>query len=327
MSIKDRLAKKTADLVVPASKGAVPAGGPAGPLKTGPGQMLMVNALMKETNERVADLEDRLKQFEGASVARLISPEKIVRSKWANRIEEGFNTPEFDALKEEIKSAGGNVQPIKVRPIEQGKDEYEIVFGHRRHRACLELGLPVLALVSELSEQELFKEMDRENRSRLDLSPWEQGLMYRRALDEGLFTSLGELAAGLGVDKGNISKALKLADLPKEVVAAFPSARELQYRWAKLLSDAIQNDPEGVLDRARELAADEDSKGSGKEVLEILLGTSGPGNRVEQVVVGGKVLAEISSEGGRVKIKFARGAVKDGKLDQLRDMLAELLQS
>jgi hypothetical protein len=25
---------------------------------------------------------------------------------------------------------------------------YEIVFGHRRHRACLELGLPVLAVLA-----------------------------------------------------------------------------------------------------------------------------------------------------------------------------------
>ena len=34
---------------------------------------------------------------------------------------------------------------------------YEIVFGHRRHCACMELGLPVLALVENLTEQEWFE--------------------------------------------------------------------------------------------------------------------------------------------------------------------------
>ncbi|OWW18474.1 hypothetical protein AYR66_00340 [Noviherbaspirillum denitrificans] len=289
--------------------------------------MLMVNALMKENNERLAELEERLKQYDGATVARLLDPAKVVRSKWANRLEEGFGTPEFEALKEEIKSAGGNVQPIKVRPRAGEAGTYEIVFGHRRHRACLELGLPVLALVEELSEQDLFKEMDRENRARLDLSPWEQGLMYRRALGEGLFASLGELAAELGVDKGNISKALKLADLPKEVVAAFPSARELQYRWAKLLSDAIQNDPEGVIERARELASMPEGKPTSKEVLEILLGIGAAPGKIEQLTVGGKAMAEIHADGGRVKVKFARGALSEGKLEKLRLLLAELLQS
>jgi ParB family transcriptional regulator, chromosome partitioning protein len=325
MSIKDRLAKKTADLLVPPTKQASPAAG-AGPLKTGPGQMLMVNALMKETNQRVADLEERLKQFDGATAAKLLDPAQIVRSKWANRLEEGFDSPEFASLKEEIRSAGGNVQPIKVRPLADDNERYEIVFGHRRHRACLELGLPVLALISELSEQELFREMDRENRERLDLSPWEQGLMYRRALNEQLFSSLGELAAELGVDKGNISKALKLADLPKEVVAAFPSARDLQYRWAKLLNDALQSDPEGVLDRARELSSQTQSRPSSKEVLEILLGTEAIGARVDTVTVNGAVVAEIQSDGDRVKVKFARGAIKEEKLEKLREMLAELLR-
>ena len=60
MSIKDRLSKKTEGLFVPSkTEGAAP-----GALRTGPGQMLMVNSLMKESNEKVALLEARLKQFE-----------------------------------------------------------------------------------------------------------------------------------------------------------------------------------------------------------------------------------------------------------------------
>lgn len=323
MSIKDRLAKKTEGLLVPGK----PAGsGTAGPLKTGPGQMLMVNALMKETNEKVAQLEDRLKEFEGATVARMLDAEKVVASKWANRIEDGFKTAEFASLKEEIRLAGGNVQPIKVRPRDGG-EQFEIVFGHRRHRACLELGLPVLALIDDdVSEQDLFKEMDRENRARLDLSPWEQGRMYRRALDEGLFVSLGQLAEELGADKGNISKALRLADLPPEVVEAFPSPRELQYRWAKLLNDALQSDPEGVLSRAREVCEHKDMRPSGKEVLEVLIGVTKLQSKVDPVIINGKLMAEIITEGEKVSVKFAKGAVPQAKAEQLKSLLVGLLK-
>ena len=66
--------------------------------------------------------------------------------------------------------------------------------------------------------------MERENRERQDLSPWEQGMMYRRALDLGLFTSNRALATALGIDHSNVGKSLALARLPDEVVAAFPVA-------------------------------------------------------------------------------------------------------
>jgi ParB family chromosome partitioning protein len=317
MSIKDRLAKKTEGLLLP-TKQAGAAGSGQAPLKTGPGQMLMVNSLMRETNEKVAVLENRLREYEGTLPVRLIEPQKIVPSKWANRIEPSFESADFRQLKEEIASAEGNVQPIKVRPLKGDPDRYEIVYGHRRHRACLELNLPVLALVEDVSDQELFKEMDRENRARLDLSPWEQGVMYRRALNEELFSSMGELAKELGVDKGNVSRALKLADLPQAVVDAFPSPLDLQFRWAKLLSDAIQQDPEGVMARVEELEAHKADGLSSKEVLDLLTGKVPTVPTVQTVVVDGKVIAEIVEEGRRVQVKFAKDAVPSERITDLQ---------
>jgi ParB family chromosome partitioning protein len=94
------------------------------------------------------------------------------------------------------------LQAIKVRPLKPGGEfKYEVVFGHRRHRACLELGLPVLAVVDNLGGVELFVQMDRENRSRKNLSAWEQGMMYLRALENGLFPSNRQLAEKVGVDR------------------------------------------------------------------------------------------------------------------------------
>ncbi|MFD2274833.1 hypothetical protein ACFS07_36725 [Undibacterium arcticum] len=142
------------------------------------------------------------------------------------------------------------------------------------------------------------------NRDRLDLSPWEQGRMYRHALSEGLFGSLGELAKEVGIDKGNLSKALRLAALPDDVVNAFPSPLDLQFRWAKLLNDVMQNRPDDVLARAKDLAESKPHKHSSKEVLDILVGSPAKAISEQPVVVGGKSLATICIDGDKVAVQF-----------------------
>jgi len=206
----------------------------------------------KVTAENV-ELKQRLAQFEGANPARLIDPKLIKPSKWANRHEKSFSSEEFESLKAEIESAGGNIQAIKVRPMRSLPGEFEVVFGHRRHLACLELGIMVLAVVEEMTDAELFCQMDRENRERADLRPYEAGVFYAKALDQGLFPSAKKLAASACLDLSQLGKALALARLPADVIAAFPSPLDLQYRWAPVLVQALQKDPDIVLSRAREL--------------------------------------------------------------------------
>ncbi|HEY8607989.1 MAG TPA: ParB/RepB/Spo0J family partition protein [Noviherbaspirillum sp.] len=326
MSIKDRLAKKTEGLLVPPkADNASPATPSAPPLRTGPGQMLMVNSLMKENNKKLEVLEARLKEFEGALPVRLIDPALITASRWANRDKRSFDLPAFKALKEEIAEAGGNVQPIKVRPRKDDPERFELVFGHRRHRACLELDLPVLALVEDVSDQDLFKEMDRENRARADLAPWEQGVMYRRALSEQLFASQDQLARELGVDPGNLSKALRLADLPEAVVQAFASPLDLQFRWAKALNDALQADPDGVLARAQELSANRSVAQTPKEVFELLCGIGAAQPSTEVVIVDGKVVAKVVFDGLKASVQFTRGAIDGARIKELASSLQTFL--
>lgn len=206
-----------------------------------------------ELRSRLDDALVDLKGWEGAKAARLLDPSEIRHSRFANRDPRGFAGAAFDELKGEIASAGGNVQPIKVRPVSDGG--YEVVFGHRRLEACKQLGLPVLAMVDSIDDQALFVEMDRENRGRKDLSPWEQGVMYRRALTEGLFPSNRKLADAVGADLSAVGKALALADLPHEVVDAFPTPFEIQFRWSKPLKDALDADLTAVLARAKAIKA------------------------------------------------------------------------
>lgn len=323
MSIKDRLAKKTQDLVLPIKGDG--SGTSPNPMRTGPGQMLMVNSLMKESNEKVALLEGRLRQFEGGMPVLLLDGAQVVASKWANRTHASFDLPEFQQLKADIASAGGNVQPIKVRPIASQPDRYEIIFGHRRHRACVELGLPVLAMVEMLTDAELFKQMDRENRARADLSPWEQGMMYRQALADRLFSSREQLARELGIDAGNLSKALRLADLDGVVVGAFRSPLELQYRWAKPLSDAVLADRNRVLSVAKELGKRVPGSMTARAIFDQLTGAAPRETQVEHVRVGEKVVASIEVVGNQVTVRFAAAVLSGGSLQKLRTFIEDEL--
>jgi ParB family chromosome partitioning protein len=236
--------------------------------ETAPG--MMADVLMAESSaiKENKDLKTRLEGFDGALPTRKIDPTSIVRSKWANRHEQSFLDKDFRELKSEIESAGGNVQAIKVRPLAGQDGKYEVVFGHRRHQACLELGFNVLAFVEELSDADLFVQMDRENRQRADLRPYEQGVMYMNALRAGLFPSNRKMAEALSVDLSNLGKYISIAELPKPILDAFPSPLDVQLGWATKLKQLLEKDADLLLVRAKEI--NKDPKRNAKQVMEFL---------------------------------------------------------
>jgi ParB family transcriptional regulator, chromosome partitioning protein len=333
MSIKDRLTKKTADLVVAAN--LVPTetsteGPPAareahGPL-TAPGQMLAFRKQMQESAVKIHELEDRLSEFQDAAPVQRLDAKLIRPSKWANRHEYSFANASFADFKAEIEAAGGNVQPILVRKIDSADTKYEIAFGHRRHRACLELDLPVLAFISDLTDKELFSMMERENRKRADLSPFEQGEMYRRALDEGIFPSLRKLSSELSVDSSLVSKAITIARLPPDVLTCFESPTLIQYRWGRELSEAIQHDPEGTLLRAKELQRVL-PKPSPRAVVDALLGKAKQRKAVSYGIERqGEVVARlVRKSSGVVDISFVAGVVSQDSLLELKAEIEKFL--
>jgi len=297
--------------------------------KTAPGSMLHFMSNQSAAIKEAEALREQLRDFDGALPVRQIDASTVRPSKWANRHADNFVGGEFDALKHEIETSGGNVQPIRVRPLVPPVDgaRYEVVYGHRRHRACLELGLPVRAMVEDASDRELFEAMERENRGRKNLSAWEQGCMYRQALDEGLYASLRKLAEAIGVDVSLVSKSVALARLPAAIVAAFPSPLDIQFRWAQPLSEAIQKNPDGVVDRARQL---EKAKGTltalqvfdalRREDGEVLNGST-PDLRLLKTPGKGKSMMSTDARGA-VTIRLAMGAVPAER----REALAQLIE-
>ena len=305
----------------PVATGATP--------RTGPGQMLQFRGQMLAVEGELGKLRDRLKEHEGSTPTRKLDPQVVVPSRWANRHPASFSTAEFARLKQDIEQAGGNVQPISVRVLIDQPGRYEIVFGHRRHRACSELGIPVLATIdaTAVSDHELFSAMDRENRERADLSPYEQGTMYRRALDEKLYLSNRRLAEALGVSHTWIANVLLVADLPAPVVECFRSPLEIQHRHAKSIASALETERKGVLRRAEKLRAQENPKAAAA-VVAALIGTSTVATEpVNQTLeVDGKQVGRWSRDGaGRLTIQINGAYLNDDRhLAVLKSIAAAL---
>jgi ParB family chromosome partitioning protein len=205
---------------------------------------------LDKVEKDLIDTKRKLALYDGSLPTRELDPSLIKPSRFANRIDGSFAGPAFESFKHEIGSSGINVQPIKVRSI--GDGAYEIVFGHRRHRACLELGINVLAVIQEnMSDKELFEEMSRENEQRKDLSAYELALHYKRGIDMKLYKNWSEIAAVLGKTKGLVSRYSALADLPKTVVDAFASPNDIQPKWAEKLRQVIEADAPAVMQVAK----------------------------------------------------------------------------
>jgi len=229
----------------------------------------------RRLQDQVAQLEQQKAELLKSQGAQRLDPNSIAESRWANRHPDAFDTQDFADLRAEIAAAGGNVQPIKVRPLKgakPGEPQYEIVFGHRRRRACADLRMPVWAIVEDLDDRSLFEQMDRENRHRRDLSAFEQGQMYLRALDEGLYPSMRQLAEAVGSDIGRVSRAVAVVKLPPEVIAAFPSPISITYPWVTALSKAAEKDAAELISRAKAIAEDE-RRPEASEVFKALVST------------------------------------------------------
>lgn len=184
-----------------------------------------------------------------------LDPVVIVPSPWTDFDHSGhYLSPEFLRLKNSIEHTG-NVSPIKVRPVHDGdgdrRGRFEIVLGYARHRACLELGLPVAAAVEEMSDFELVQQFVA-HQSFKKWKPWRMSFVVARSIDRGLFPSLRRTAESLGMTVSECDRLLELHRLPDAVkrrlskVALTPaSARRPVNQW--------QSDPDGIGDMPKAL--------------------------------------------------------------------------
>jgi ParB family chromosome partitioning protein len=129
----------------PAPRLMIPAG--ARPYVAEAGQRLAEG--LREENQRL-----KAERNSGMLVLRL-DPKRVRATEYINRDERAFleSDPKFQELQESLR-LHGQEHPIRVRPVSgDSAADFEIVSGHRRHRAALALdaavegGFPLLALL------------------------------------------------------------------------------------------------------------------------------------------------------------------------------------
>lgn len=285
------------------------------------------------TMHRMADLEEEVAALRAGQQVVTLEPKLVRQSRWRNRSDGSFTGASFNELKAEIQESGGNVVPIKVRRLSSPAADgavYEIIYGRRRLRACLELGLLVSAIIVEATDEQAFMEAERENRNREDLTPWEQGVFYADALREGLFSSQRQMAQKLGVTQPLVSAAVRLASLPEYVVDAFASPQDLQYRWGAELSAALEKDSAHVQKEALEIASTV-PRPSAKAIVERLTRTASklvPENaNVHQFKVAGKTAGTLTVDAsGAITLRLRAGVGKTNLADELRKLVSKNLE-
>ncbi|GMR02834.1 MAG: ParB/RepB/Spo0J family partition protein [Acidimicrobiia bacterium] len=128
----------------------------------------------------------------------------------------GFDQRAIDALASSISSVG-LLQPVVVRS--DGED-YVLVAGERRLRACKQAGMDLIPAVirGESDDRTILTEALVENLQREDLSVLEEAAAYRQLMEDFGMTH-DEVASQVGKSRSAVSNIIRLLGLPGPIQA------------------------------------------------------------------------------------------------------------
>jgi len=163
------------------------------------------------------------KQVLGRGLSAMLSSEKIdtntsnINEVQVNEISvnpfqprSNFSNNSLKELSISIKNIG-IIQPITVRKI--GANDYQLISGERRLRACKEIGLrKIPAFIREANDQDSLEMALVENIHRQDLDAIEIAISYQRLIEEISLTQ-DELSDKIGKNRTTISNYLRLLKL------------------------------------------------------------------------------------------------------------------
>lgn len=162
-----------------------------------------LDALLADVAQSDEAVNDTLQYFSLA---------QIQPGKYQPRVD--MSQESLDELADSIR-AQGLVQPIVVRPIEDGR--YEIIAGERRWRACQLAGLEMIpALVRDVPDRNAIAMALIENIQRENLNPMEEANALHRLREEFSMTHQ-EAAEAVGRSRAAVSNLLRLRNLNEDV--------------------------------------------------------------------------------------------------------------
>jgi ParB family transcriptional regulator, chromosome partitioning protein len=128
-----------------------------------------------------------------------------------------FDEADLRALADSI-ATHGILQPLLLRPLEDGTGRYEIVAGERRWRAAQLAGLhQVPALVRKFDDLNTLEVSIVENVQRADLNPIEEAQAYQQLIDRFGRTQQS-IADSVGRSRAHIANTLRLLGLPDDIL-------------------------------------------------------------------------------------------------------------
>jgi ParB family chromosome partitioning protein len=219
------------------------------------------------------------------------------------------------------------LSPILVRPHPEKPGRYQTAFGHRRTRAVSLLGIPVRAIVREMSDEEMVVAQGQENHARRDLSYIEKARFAQRL--EARFNRETIMTA-MSVYKSDLSNMLTVAHrIPEDITDAIGPAPKTGRRGWIQLADLMKSSKMIEAARKGATAPDLQTKVSDDRFNAVLalLKPSAPKSKTEAwSSAGGEKLAKVSSNAQRVVVTVDRKqspAFAEFLLTRVKDLYAE----
>lgn len=166
-----------------------------------------------------------------------VDPKECEPWKYANRQEDELG--DIEGLIDSIK-LNKQLQPALIRkhPTPHDNIKYEVIFGRRRHIACLKLGIPFLAIIKDIPNvQEAIASQHAENKFRNDVSNYSNAMLYKKLLEDGVFNSEKALAVKLNISTSSLNDLMAFVKIPQEIIDSIPDIHSLSKSFAlKILS-------------------------------------------------------------------------------------------
>ena len=196
---------------------------------------------------------DRLKAIleSGGGAVRELDPSLIDPSPYPDRLPDDDATS-FEAFKRSIETEGQKV-PVQVRKHPSSPGRYQIVYGHRRWLAAMQLERPVRAIEVEISDLDLVLAQGIENASRQDLS-WIERALFAARMD-GAGIKPRHIYAALSIEDAELARMRRVYRIvPADIIEAIGRAPKIgRPRWLDF-AKTVAGDS-GTLDALRAVLA------------------------------------------------------------------------
>jgi len=141
-----------------------------------------------------------------------VDPKKCVRWKLADR--SGFEFGDIHGLAQDILK-NGQIEPVILRKVKNSEDNYEVIAGSRRWKACLEASVPLKGIVQNLSDEQAAVAQIKENQH-VSICDYSKGINYARIIKEKKMT-IAKLAESIGCSKPKLQNFLAFEKVPKSI--------------------------------------------------------------------------------------------------------------